>query len=71
MSERDRPVASASEADSVKASDAAYSEEARERQLVASQSLAGWPPAELPEHVRGLPQIGQLRPIVHDSEGDH
>ena len=26
----------------------------------------GWPPAELPEHERGLPQVGLPRPIVHD-----
>ena len=49
------------------ASDAACLAEAHEPLSAVSQLLAGWPLAELPEHVRGLPQVGQLRPSVRDS----
>lgn len=30
-----------------------------------------WPPAELPLHVRVLPQVGGPHPSVHDSEDDY
>jgi hypothetical protein len=77
MNERDRPgemrsgyTAYNTIAESQGTTCAEYSEEAREQQLAASQLLAGWPLAVLPEHVRGLPQVGQLRPSVHGLADD-
>ena len=31
----------------------------------------GWPPAELPEHERGLPQVGRPSSIFRDVGCDH
>jgi hypothetical protein len=48
--------------------DPEHSSGAEESELASSQVYPGWPPAELPQHECGLPQVGLPHSIGHGKE---